>query len=194
MATEITARFKDSISHFEHDQTNVAMLAWIPEGIIYGRPMLIDVWVDSARSVAMARDLHYHRPPDYLVFEPEDTSSRTRNLQQTNTNGYKFQGNPAQLSEAKKIVATWGAEATKYSFRVSRKLKTLLGQFPYRLDTNFAKMDRIGHKTLEQFKNRVEGTTVKGKTIKEWKRVLKFAADEETPNPQAIEALRTLIT
>lgn len=47
---------------------------------------------DSGRSVAEARDNHYHNPPDYLVIEPEDTTSRTRNLQQTNTNGYKFQG------------------------------------------------------------------------------------------------------
>jgi hypothetical protein len=195
MATEITARFKDSLSHFEEDQTNVAMLAWIPEGIIYGRPMLIDVWVDSAKSVAFARDLHYHRPPDYLVFEPEDTSSRTRNLRQTNTNGYKFQGTPEQLVEAKKIVATWGGEARKYSLlpEYQGKLRSLLGQFPYRLDTNFAKMDRIGHKTLEKFKERVENTVVKGNTIKEWKKILKFAADEETPNAKAIAALKSLI-
>jgi hypothetical protein len=195
MATEITARFKDSISHFEDDQTNVAMVAWIPEGVIYGRPMLIDVWVDSAKSVAIARDLHYHRPPDYLVFEPEDTSARTRNLQQTNTNGYKFQGTTAQLQEALKVVATWGDEAKKYSFlpEYQGKLKTLIGQFPYRLDTNFAKMDRIGHKTLEAFKIKVEGTKIKGYTIKEWKKILKFAADEEAPDPKSIDALKSLI-
>ena len=35
LATEITARFKDPITHFADDQTNVAMLAWVPEFIIF---------------------------------------------------------------------------------------------------------------------------------------------------------------
>ncbi len=196
LATEITARFKDSISHFADDQTNVAMLAWLPESIIYGRPKLIDVWVDSAKSVAMARDLHYHRPPGYLVFEPEDTSARTRNLQQTNTNGYKFQGTQEQLREAEKIVRGWGEEARKYSFlpEYQAKLKTLMGRFSYRLDTNFAKMDRIEHATLETFKTRVEGTVIRGHSIKQWKRILKFATDDETPDPASVRTLQELIS
>ncbi|MBY0512747.1 MAG: hypothetical protein K2P78_02405 [Gemmataceae bacterium] len=195
LATEITARFKDSITHFADDQTNVAMLAWIPEGIIYGRPKLIDVWVDSARSVAMARDLHYHRPPGYLVFEPEDTSARTRNLQQTNTNGYKFQGTPEQLREAQRVVESWGSEAKKYSFlpEYQGKLKALMGRFPYRLDTNFAKMDRIEHKSLETFKARVEATVIRGHSIKQWKRILKFATDDESPDPASVKVLQELI-
>ena len=97
-ATEITARFKDSVKHFQNDQINVAMVAWLPDNVLWGKPTIIDTWVGSAASVASARDSHYHRPPDYLVFEPEDTSSRTCNLQQTNTNGYKFQGSAADLS------------------------------------------------------------------------------------------------
>lgn len=88
LATEITARFKDSVTYFSQNQTNVAMLARVPDGIIFGKPKIVDVWIDSAQSVAEARDLHYHRPPDYLVFEPENTAKRTRNLQQTNTAGY----------------------------------------------------------------------------------------------------------
>src|SRR5688572_11013693 len=31
LATEITARFKDSQTHFLDNRTNVAMLAWLPE-------------------------------------------------------------------------------------------------------------------------------------------------------------------
>src|SRR5208282_6534727 len=31
LATEITARFKDSQNHFKYDQTNVCMLAWLPD-------------------------------------------------------------------------------------------------------------------------------------------------------------------
>jgi len=34
LATEITARFKDSQNHFTHDQTYVCMLAWLPEHLI----------------------------------------------------------------------------------------------------------------------------------------------------------------
>jgi len=84
LATEITARFKDSQNHFQHDETHVCMLAWLPEYLIYGKPKIIDVCVVSGQSVAKARDDHYHNPPDYLVLEPEDTTARTSNLQQTN--------------------------------------------------------------------------------------------------------------
>ena len=91
-ATEITARFKESVLYFEKDQTNVAVVAWFPEFLIYGKPKIIDIWIGSAKSIAQARDNHYHSPPDYLVFEPEETSFRAANLQQTNTNGYKFSG------------------------------------------------------------------------------------------------------
>jgi hypothetical protein len=174
LATEITARFKDSISHFAANQTNVAMLAWVPESVIFGKPCVIDVWIDSAHSVAEARDKHYHRPPDYLVFEPEDTSARTRNLQQTNTNGYKFQGSAAEMAEAEKIVAGWGPEGKTYSHRAEcqERLRQLLGKFTYRLDTNFAKMDRIEHASLEAFKVKTLQKIIKGQTIKQWVRIL----------------------
>lgn len=174
LATEITARFKDSITHFADDQTNVAMLAWVPEFIIFGRPLILDVWIDSARSVAEARDRHYHSPPDYLVFEPEDTSLRTANLQQTNTNGYKFQGTPKDFKQAERIVASWGPNGKVFSHsrEYQVQLASLLGKFRYRLDTNFAKMDRIEHTSLEEFKRRVLGMTFKERTIAQWSRVL----------------------
>ncbi len=38
LATEITARFKDSQNHFREDQTNVCMLAWLPDQLIFGKP------------------------------------------------------------------------------------------------------------------------------------------------------------
>lgn len=173
-ATEITARFKDSISHFADDQINVAMIAWLPEHVLWGKPIIVDAWVGSASSVATARDVHYHRPPDYLVFEPEDTSSRTINLQQTNTNGYKFQGRPADFARAEQIVESWGDDGQKYStsYEYQTKLQGLLGNFTYRLDTNFAKMDRIGHASLEEFKVRVLETEYKGHKIRQWSRIL----------------------
>lgn len=172
LATEITARFKDSISHFNQNQTNVAVVAWLPEYLIYGKPKIVDVWVGSAKSLAEARDEHYHRPPDYLVFEPEDTSSRTANLQQTNTNGYKFQGSDRLLKKAETDVESWGKTGHKFSptSNYQKKLKGLLGKYPYRLDTNFAKIDRIEHPGLEEFKTRVLSTEIDGKTISEWAR------------------------
>lgn len=174
LSTEITARFKDSITHFDGGQTNVAMLAWLPEYVIFGKPQVIDVWIDTAKSVAEARDKHYHDPPDYLVFEPEDTTERTSNLQQTNVNGYKFQDTPGHFTEAVRMVNSWGTDAKTYSHRpdYQEKLRQLLGTFKYRLDTNFAKMDRIEHPSLEEFKTKLLNTEFRNRTIAEWASII----------------------
>lgn len=138
MATEITARFKDSQNHFVNDNTHVAMLAWLPEHMIYGRPKIIGVCIASGKTVAEARDSHYHNPPDYLVLEPGDTRERTRNLRQTNTNGYKFQGTRQQFREAETLVKTWGKGGKTYkpTPQYQSRLRQLTARFPYRLDTN----------------------------------------------------------
>jgi hypothetical protein len=180
LATEITARFKDSQNHFQFDQTYVAMLAWLPERIIYGKPCIVDVCVVSGLSVAAARDNHYHNPPDYLVLEPEDTTQRTANLQQTNTNGYKFQGSAEEFLEARKIVESWGVEGKIY--KPTREyqlcLRELLTRYKYRLDTNFAKMNRIVHPGIEQFKQRVFNIEVSGMTIGQWNKLLSSRGEE----------------
>lgn len=174
LATEITARFKDSQNHFAQDQTYVAMLAWLPEFLIFGKPTIVDIVVVSGASVAKARDDHYHNPPDYLVMEPGDTTARTSNLQQTNTNGYKFQGTPEQFKEAQALVQKWGATGATYLPTVAYQelLRELIARFPYRLDTNFAKMDRIVHADIEAFKDRVYKTTFHGRSIGAWNRLL----------------------
>lgn len=174
LATEITARFKDSQNHFADGNTNVCLLAWLPENLIFGRPRIIDVCVVSGASVAKARDDHYHNPPDYLVVEPRDTKKRTRNLQQTNTNGYKFQGTPGDFERAKKLVAGWKLNDPTYkpTPEYQARLAELVAAFDYRLDTNFAKMDRIGHPGIEAFKNRVLATTIHGLTITKWASLL----------------------
>ncbi len=179
LATEITARFKDSQNHFLHDQTSVCMLAWLPDQLIFGKPFIIDVCVVPGRSVAKARDDHYHNPPDYLVLEPEDTKARTRNLQQTNTNGYKFQGTAEQFQEAQKIVQAWGAEGRTYqpTADYQTQLRQLIARFPYRLDTNFAKMDRIVHPEIEAFKRRVHATNIHGLTVGQWNALLSRGSD-----------------
>lgn len=174
LATEITARFKDSQNHFLDERTRVAMIAWLPEFLIFGKPYILDVVTVSGASVAKARDDHYHRPPDYLVLEPEDTSKRTANLQQTNTNGYKFQGTSAQMREAQGIVASWGREALTYlpTPAYQAQMRELINRFPYRLDTNYAKMDRIRHAELETFKTKVNETRVNGLRVRDWCRLL----------------------
>ncbi len=174
LATEITARFKDSQNHFKEDNTYVAMLAWLPEFLIFGKPKIIDIVVASGASVAKSRDDHYHNPPDYLVLEPGDTTVRTSNLQQTNTNGYKFQGTPEQFKEAQAIVKKWGATGTIYLPTVAYQelLRELIARFHYRLDTNFAKMDRIAHPEIEMFKERVYNTNFHGHSIGTWNRLL----------------------
>ena len=170
LATEITARFKDSQNHFIEDQTHVAILAWLPEFVIYGKPKIIDILITSGRSVAAARDNHYHNPPNYVVLEPEDTSNRTKNLQQTNTNGYKFQIEKGDIKTAEKFVETWGESGKKYSTerQYQEQLRELLRKFDFRLDTNFAKMDRIRHSEIEAFKQKILHTKIANRTIKEW--------------------------
>lgn len=181
LATEITARFKDSQNHFLHDQTNVCLLAWLPEYLIYGKPHIIDVCVVSGRSVAEARDTHYHNPPDYLVLEPENTTARTANLQQTNTNGYKWQGTPAQFLEAKQMVVAWGKDAHLYqpTPEYQQLLRALIARYPYRLDTNFAKIDRIVHPGIEAFKSRVCSTPFRGLSISKWTALFARGSDHD---------------
>jgi hypothetical protein len=130
--------------------------------------------------VAKSRDDHYHNPPDYLVLEPEDTTARTRNLQQTNTNGYKFQGTPEQFKGAEALVLKWGANGKTYlpTITYQKMLRELLEKYPYRLDTNFAKMDRIVHPEIEAFKERVYCTKFHGHTIGAWNRLLSKGDDD----------------
>jgi len=174
LATEITARFKDSQNSFDFDQTYMVIIAWLPDKIIYGKPRIIDICVVAGRSVAVARDTHYHNPPDYIILEPEDTSRRTANLKQTNTSGYKFQGSAEEFLEAQQLVDSWGVDAKIYqpTRAYQRLLRELRVRYEYRLDTNFAKIDRIEHPGIEAFKQRVYNTQVQEMTVREWKKVL----------------------
>lgn len=188
-ATEITARFKDSVTIFSENNIDVALIAWLPEHVIWGKPQIIDVLIVSGKSVAEARDSHYHRPPDYIVFEPEDTSSRTANLQQTNTNGYKIQADKCNITEAAKVVESWGPTGKQYSpaLEYQRKLMALRGQFVYRLDTNYAKIDRIEHSEIEEFKTKVLSTVFHGKTIKQWSTIL--SSNDDTVLEEALKTI-----
>jgi hypothetical protein len=192
LATEITARFKDSQNHFGNGNTYVALLAWLPEYVIYGKPRILGVCVVEGGSIARARDLHYHNPPDYLVIEPEDTSARTRNLQQTNTNGYKWQGTVEQFRAAEEIVKSWGQTAKSYqpTLEYQSLLRQLQSRFPYRLDTNYAKIDRIVHNEIEQFKQQIYGMAFQGMTVLQWMRTC--GSNDDNQIKRAFETYLTI--
>jgi len=173
LSTEITARFKESVEFFKYDQTNVAVLAWIPEFIIYGRPKVIGVWIGSARELSMCRDSHYHNPPDYVVMEPGETDERTANLQQSVVGGHKFQGSKEEFAKAQRACLSLGLAKGTYSTSplYQAKLKKLVGEFEYRVDTNFAKIDRVGNRSLEIFKSKIQETKIDGKTVKQWAKI-----------------------
>lgn len=193
LATEITGRFKDSEDIFVNDSINVAIIVWLPEYIFWGKPQIIKTLIVSGKSIAIARDAHYHNPPHYLVLEPEDTSERTGNLQQTNTNGYVFQHetNAARIAlyeQAVEEVKSWGENTYSTSIEYQQKLKSLIGKYPYRLDTNYAKIDRIAHEGIEAFKEEILQTPIKGKTIQEWRRISSYDVND-TRLVEAISAL-----
>ncbi len=170
LATEITGRFKESQTRLFDNRVKLAVICWLPEFILFGRPQVLGVFVDNALAVAATRDAHYYQPPRYLVREPEDTSSRTRNLQQTVTNGFRFQESSEMRDTAEREVAGWPAELQSYSpsDQVQAKVRGLLSRYNYRLDTNFAKIDRIDHTGLEEFKRKMLALEFHGNTILGW--------------------------
>ena len=186
LATEITARFRDSQTLLRENNTKVVVICWLPEFVIAGRPKIVDVFVCDAIDFAKARDIHYHNPPDYIVIEPEDTSLRTRNLQQKNCNGLRFQGTATQYQDAQAIVNTWGAEGKIYKTEPDYQslLRELTTRFSYRLDTNFAKIDRIALGSLEAFKQNVMQTLFIDRSVRMW---------VDAINKSDISALITLI-
>lgn len=179
LSTEITARFKNSQNQLANNPINVALVAWVPEHIIFGNPKIIDITVVSSQSVASTRDDHYSNPPDYLIIEPIDTSERSPNLQQTNACGYKFQGTEEQLQQAVKDVQKWAKRNALGNLTLSpasseyqEMASFLMSKYPYRLDTNFAKIDRINHNDIESFKERVLNTIIYGKPLSYWSKLL----------------------
>ncbi|PEX92580.1 hypothetical protein [Bacillus cereus] len=179
-ATEITARFKGSYQHCGDDNTYVALIAWLPEFILHGRPKIIDVWVGPASEVAKCRDNHYYNPPHYLVVEPQETGERTANLQQSNVEGYIIQSDKpeqkAKLEEAIKEVLGWDESLrTNYSpsLEIVQKVNELRSKYSYRQDTNFAKIDRIEHQDIEKFKQQVYAKLFHNKPISHWRKISK---------------------
>lgn len=150
--------------------------------VVYGTPQILDVLIVDASEVADSRDGHYHKPPDYLIVEPEDTTARTRNLQQTNVNGYKMQDtDEAKKREARLFVREkGGGSGPPHSAAEQAIARELMSQFQYRLDTNFAKIDRIDNRDIEALKSRVLAMQTRGRSMRQWAKLLKDLNSEDT--------------
>ncbi len=103
LSTELTGRFRESVNLLRDKSVQLVVAAWMLENVTHGRPQIIGVLSVDAESVARRRDAHYSKPPRYLVIEPEDTSDRTANLQQSNVNGFRLQGQSS--TQAKQLLA-----------------------------------------------------------------------------------------
>jgi len=186
LSAELTGRFRESVNLLEGRNIRIAIIAWHLSHIVYGTPKVVGVLTVDALSVARRRDEHYHRPPDYLCVEPQDTTARTRNLQQTNVAGYKWQGAPEALLEAEEFVMGHAAgRAAPHTPEGQALSAELMAQFAYRLDTNFAKVDRVDHPEIERFKAEMLRTDVRGRSLSRWIRLLR---DLNTPETAAYDA------
>lgn len=175
-ATEITGRFKATQKLLSSNSIVVALVAWAPESILHGKPKIIDVCIESGLQIARDRDNHYFNPPHYLIVEPQDTSLRTANLQQQNVEGYRFQGSDAELLQAIEIVQNSGIQNHIYDFEnpeINALTQELRNKFSYRLDTNFAKINRIQNTAINEFKISVYNSTLHNEKIINWRKISK---------------------
>ena len=175
LSTELTGRFKESQNLLAPRNVRVVVVAWCMSNIIYGQPMIHDVLTVSGSQIARSRDVKYNKPPGYLTIEPNDTTGRTRNLQQTTVSGYKLQEvSAAQMAAANQLVRGHrGRTAEAHTPEAQEMNAALMAQFPYRLDTNFAKIDRIDDDDVEAFKARVLAMRTRNRTMSSWAKLLK---------------------
>ena len=186
LSTELTGRFRESTNLLSGRNVRLVVVAWVMSHIVYGSPLIVDVLSVDAASVAAQRDRHYHKPPQYLTVEPRDTTARTRNLQQTNVNGYRIQeSNPTRLEEAQNLVdGHSGKTADPHTLEAQVLNTELMNRFAYRLDTNFAKVDRIDHPGIEKFKTTVLNHTERGQKLSQWASIIKALNDDTKPDKQ----------
>jgi hypothetical protein len=55
----------------------------------------------------------------------------------------------------------------------------------YRLDTNYAKIDRIMHAEIERFKDQINEISIQGLPVKEWRKILNSRRDTVIANALA---------
>ncbi len=195
LSTELTGRFRESVNLLEGKNIKVVVVSWMMSHVVYGTPKILDVLVVDALDVAKSRDNHYHNPPDYLINEPIDTTARTRNLKQTNVLGYKWQ--ETDESRSKKAHAFVekhpGASSEPHTPAAQALVDDLMNTYKYRLDTNFAKIDRIDNAEIEAFKSKVLGMKVRDKTLTEWQKLLgKLNSESEVESALAAQIVQSI--
>ena len=195
LSTELTGRFRESVNLLSGKNIKVVVVSWMMSHVVYGTPKILDVLVVDALEVAKSRDNHYHNPPDYLINEPNDTTARTRNLQQTNVLGYKWQEtDPKRSADAHKFVKQHpNASSDPHSPEAQALVDALMNTYKYRLDTNFAKIDRIDNPDIEAFKSKVMAMSVRDKTLTEWQKLLgKLNSDNEVEATNAGKTIQAI--
>lgn len=195
LSTEITGRFKESQNLLSNKGVNVAIVAWCMSHLIYGKPKILGVLTVSGSELAASRDNHYHNPPEYLIVEPQDTSARTANLQQSNVNGFKLQeadSDPQLVAEYRDYYKRMaGKSEDPHTPAAQAEALDLMNKLVYRLDTNFAKIDRVGNDDVETFKRKILGESYLGKTFAQWIRL--FADLNGTNNAKRLAAEKTIV-
>lgn len=173
LSTEMTGRFKESRARVIEPDIRIVVAAWALDHVVWGTPVLLGAYSCPAIEMAEARDRRYFNPPRYLVVEPGDTVARTRNLQQTQVSGYLLQdANPDMIESAAAFVRAHGTAALDpYQDEAKAFVSELMSRYAYRLETNFAKIDRIRHPGLRAFKAQMLATGVQGRSVGEWRRV-----------------------
>jgi len=189
LSTELTGRFRESANLLAGKDIRVVVVAWMMSHVIYGQPQIVDVLVVDALSVASVRDAHYHKPPDYLCEEPQDTTARTANLQQTNVNGYKLQAKSKRDALQRLVDASGSVGKASHLPESQALVKKLMASAQYRLDTNFAKIDRIDHPNIESFKSAVLGSSHRGRSNRDWQKLLRDLANDDKKLEQVRAAL-----
>lgn len=195
LSTEITGRFKESQNLLAGKNVNVAVVAWCMSHLIYGKPKILGVLTVSGSELAASRDNHYHNPPEYLIVEPQDTSGRTANLQQSNVNGFKLQesdSNPQLVEEYREYFKRAGRQAEDpHTSATQAEALDLMNKLVYRLDTNFAKIDRVGNPDVETFKKKILAEQYLGKSFSQWIKV--FADLNGTNEAKRLVAEKTIV-
>ena len=192
-STELTGRFRESVNLLEPRDVRLLVIAWSMSHLVYGTPKILGVLATWGTDTAKARDRHYWNPPNYLTVEPNDTTARTANLQQSNVNGYKLQEtNSDRLRSAQEMVNRYGASSlAPHSIEAQAVAQELMANFSYRLDTNFAKIDRIESDDIEDFKSRVLATTHEGRRVSKWTSLLRDLSLEQG-SPREVTAARAI--
>ena len=188
LSTELTGRFRESQNLLRSRNIRLVLIAWCMSHLVYGVPQILDVLTVPGIEVAASRDAHYHNPPDYLIVEPGDTTARTRNLQQTNVSGYKLQ-DQSRLMEARQIVERHpGRLVQPPSPQAQSLVQELMASFPYRLDTNFAKIDRVDNPDIERFKRQILNMAIRGRSMAAWTRVLRDLNGDRSEQAEKVAA------